>query len=56
MMKVKCVKLVYSSGSLKLFTAYEIRCDTRKQQDCNECKHQLACLVNPECDRTFESK
>ena len=24
--------------------------------NCNECKHQLACLLFPECDRTYESK
>ncbi len=24
--------------------------------DCNECKHRLSCLIDPECNRIFESK
>ncbi len=24
--------------------------------DCDECKHRLACLIDPECNRRFESK
>ncbi len=27
-----------------------------KKYDCNECKHKLKCLVEPSCNRTYESK
>ncbi len=30
--------------------------DTFAVADCNQCKHKLACLVDSECDRWFESK
>ncbi len=26
------------------------------QYDCNECKHKLACLIDPECSKKFESR
>ena len=25
-----------------------------ERYNCNECKHKIACLVEPECKRTFE--
>ena len=24
--------------------------------DCDKCKYKMLCIVDPECDRTFESK
>ena len=27
-----------------------------KQYDCDECKHKLSCLIDPECNQRFESK
>ncbi len=29
---------------------------TMSKQNCNECRHKLACLVDMECDRRFKSK
>ena len=26
------------------------------RHDCSECKHRLTCLLDHECDRTFESR
>ncbi len=30
--------------------------DIVSTHDCTGCKNKLACLIDPECNRTFESK
>ncbi len=30
--------------------------ELHKTMDCNECKHQFACMISPHAIRTFESK
>ncbi len=30
--------------------------DAYKLADCDQCKHQLACVVHPKCNRLFEGK
>ncbi len=57
MMECQCLRRIYSSGSIKFVNAYTIGPrNTNREQDCNKCKHQLACLINPECNREFEGK
>ena len=34
----------------------ELRPETYELVDCDKCKHQLACLLYPECNRRFEGK
>ncbi len=29
---------------------------TEQKHNCNECKHNFACMVQLDCNRTFESK
>ncbi len=41
-------------SSVRQVSSYGLSTMTR--HNCNECKHKLVCLIDPECKQTFKGK
>ncbi len=46
--------IMFEDDTVKLIST-RLRETGMTSSDCNECKHKLACLIEPECNRVFES-
>ncbi len=57
MIDCKCVKLAWHIKSIKIMKGWAAWANPDPYtHNCGECKHQLACLIDPDCKRAFESK
>ena len=66
-MKCCCVEIKFAAkdwpktvkrieGHSYLYERYEDSYNITGEHDCTICKHKLACLMDPKCNRRFESK